>query len=150
MPTDPHSSEVADILITLLRGGVPNADQDHQCNSCSENCGDSGVNFDVSDAPQSAPGRQAILREVEGIICKDRNAQHGEPEDLFSPIAGLWETYLVQRGIVDPNGEPLLAHDVAALMVLFKIARHAANPMHRDNAIDTVGYAAIMGELAGH
>lgn len=83
--------------------------------------------------------RAAILHAVEEIICKDRNAQHGEPEDVFSDIADLWAVYL---------DKPIAPEDVAALMVLFKIARFKANPKHTDNTLDAVGYAAIMGELA--
>ena len=34
------------------------------------------------------------------------------------------------------------------MMVLFKVARHAVNPMHLDNLIDAVGYGAIAAELS--
>lgn len=83
--------------------------------------------------------RAGILHAVEEIICKDRNVQHGEPENVFSDIADLWGVYL---------DKPIAPEDVAALMVLFKIARFKANPKHPDNYLDAVGYAAIMGELA--
>ena len=92
--------------------------------------------------------RAAILHAAEEIICKDRNSQYGEPEDVFTNIAGMWENYLEGRGALDKNCPGLFAHDVAAMMVLFKVARFAANPSHHDSSVDCVGYAAIMGELA--
>lgn len=90
--------------------------------------------------------RKQILEEVEGIICRDRNTQHGEPEDVFATIADFWTTYMSSRvGVLRIQIEP---HDVAAMMVLFKLARHAANPSNPDNPIDATGYSAIVGELS--
>ena len=91
--------------------------------------------------------RAQILDEAALCILNDRNAAHGEPEDTFPIITRLWDTYLSARGYTLHSGL-LQAHDVAAMMVLFKIARHSSNPKLRDNAVDAVGYAAIMGELA--
>lgn len=95
--------------------------------------------------------RKAVLEEVTGIICKDRNTTHGEPENVFETIAELWEAYLRGRGIIeDESSSPgVLPHDVATMMVLFKAARCAGNPQHYDNYVDMVGYAAIAAELAG-
>ena len=89
--------------------------------------------------------RKEILQTVESIICRDRNTQHGEPEDVFGTIAAFWTIYLQARakaGSVTVEG-----HDVAAMMNLFKMARHASNPANIDNALDGAGYAAILGEL---
>ena len=47
-----------------------------------------------------------------------------------------------------PRGNGIYPHDIAAMMVLFKVARFAHNPIGLDNSIDAAGYAAIMGELA--
>lgn len=83
--------------------------------------------------------RAEIIDTARGHITIDRTAQHGRPENSFQRIAELWSTYL------DVKIEP---HEVAAMMVLLKIARFAKNPTHLDNSVDAVGYAAIMGELA--
>lgn len=82
--------------------------------------------------------RAEILKLAEQYTTQDRAATHGNAEDIFGDIAGLWSIYL---------GQPLLAHDVAALFVLFKVARFKSNPNHLDNSVDAAGYAAIMGEL---
>lgn len=89
--------------------------------------------------------RKEILQTVEGIICRDRNTQHGEPEDVFGTIAEFWTTYL--QGRAKAGATTIKGHDVAAMMNLFKMARHASNPSNLDNAIDGAGYAAILGEL---
>lgn len=92
--------------------------------------------------------RQEVLSLTETIICRDRNEQHGEPENVFGTIAGMWEEYLRGRKLMPDDAPGLMEHDVAAMMVLFKIARHANNPAHTDNGVDATGYSAIMCELA--
>ena len=68
----------------------------------------------------------------------DRGDTYGKPEDNFATIASFWSVYL---------GTPINAHDVAMMMVLFKVARDKANPGHTDNLVDIAGYAACAAEL---
>lgn len=91
------------------------------------------------------PLRGRLLSEVSTIICKDRNNQHGEPEDTHASIARFWTAYLTNK-----LGFPveLSAADAAQMMVLFKIARFQANPKTRDTVLDEIGYAAIVAEIA--
>ncbi len=86
----------------------------------------------------SAQDRERILDEVKNIVCKDRNNQHGEPEDVFASIAELWTWYL---------GKELAPADVALMMVLFKLARAKSNPFNLENPLDICGYSTILGEL---
>lgn len=84
--------------------------------------------------------RQDILNKASQNIMVDRQATHGDAENNFARIADLWTSYLdcdVSIG----------ARDVAAMMVLFKIARFKANPHHLDNMTDACGYAAFAGEI---
>lgn len=83
--------------------------------------------------------RQDILNKASETIMVDRQNTHGDAENNFARIAALWNTYL--------NREDIRAHDVAAMMVLFKVARFKANPHHLDNMIDACGYAAFAGEI---
>lgn len=83
--------------------------------------------------------RADFLKMVEGIICKDRNTQYGEPEDNFGRIAKFWSDYLETS--ID-------AADVAIMMSLFKIARIATGGNKSDNWIDLIGYAACGAECA--
>lgn len=68
----------------------------------------------------------------------ERGQEYGKPEDNFATIARLWRVYL---------DTPINAHDVAMMMVLFKVARSKANPEHTDNLTDIAGYAACAAEL---
>ncbi len=87
--------------------------------------------------------REQILDEAKSIVCKDRNAQYGEPEDNFKVIAGLWTQY-AENYI--KNG-PILPEDVAFMMLLFKIGRLITGGFKHDTLVDIVGYAACAEEL---
>lgn len=82
-------------------------------------------------------GREAVLREALEIVTNDRQASYGTPENNFGVIADLWTTYL---------DVPIRADDVAAMMILLKVARHK-NARSMDNAVDIAGYAACMYEV---
>jgi hypothetical protein len=44
----------------------------------------------------------------------------------------------------DAGTYKVTAKDVAAMMMLVKVARFANDPSHRDNLIDVCGYAALI------
>ena len=93
--------------------------------------------------------REEILDQAHKCVCGDRDEQYGGPEDSFRMIADLWVPYLkekcVSRGaIVDIEPE-----DVAAMMVLFKMARVATGSYSADSWVDAAGYAACGGEIGG-
>lgn len=93
--------------------------------------------------------RKEILDQAHKCVCGDRDEQYGSPEDSFRMIADLWVPYLkekcVSRGaIVDIEPE-----DVAAMMVLFKMARVATGSYSADSWVDAAGYAACGGEIGG-
>ena len=88
--------------------------------------------------------RREILDAAIQCVCRDRQDQHGKPENVFQTIAGFWNSYLDKHGHVSD----LSAYDVAWMMVLLKVARASANPKNLDNAIDAAGYAALAAELA--
>ena len=82
--------------------------------------------------------RKTILETAKRYVCNDRNNQYGEPEDSFKAIADLWAGYL---------GTEISAKDVAAMMVLFKMARVRTGAGKSDNWIDAAGYCACGGEI---
>lgn len=85
--------------------------------------------------------RKEILSRAEQVICGGRQDVHGDAENSFADIANLWAMYL--------NGDVMLENsDVACMMILLKVARAKANPLHMDNWIDICGYAAIGAEMA--
>ena len=94
--------------------------------------------------------REEILDQAHKCVCGDRDQSYGSPENSFRMIADLWTPYLkekcVSRGaIVDIEPE-----DVAAMMVLFKMARVATGSYSADSWVDAAGYAACGGEIGGN
>lgn len=83
--------------------------------------------------------RREILTDAAVCVCSDRNLMYGKPEDNFGVIAAMWSAYL---------GDPVTAADVAAMMILFKVARIAtAEQPSRDSYVDIAGYAACGGGM---
>lgn len=81
----------------------------------------------------------SCLEQAKSIISGKRNT-HGTPERCFENISGLWSEYLERD--ISP-------HDVAIMMVLFKIGRIKSGKVeyNADNYIDACGYAALADEL---
>ena len=88
--------------------------------------------------------RAGLLKAANDAVS-DRPTSYGSPEENFTTIAGLWNTYLIRR-----EGDLLSveAHDVAIMLALLKVARLAANPSHMDSWVDLAGYAACGAEVA--
>jgi hypothetical protein len=90
--------------------------------------------------PHKEPSPAAsILALAAKLIDGDRDEQHGDRLECHSNIASLWSAYL---------GVPIAPADVAALMVLLKIARTKTGSHNPDCWVDACGYAALGGELA--
>ena len=82
--------------------------------------------------------REEILDAAKRCVFGDREQDYGSPERNFEKIAEFWSTYM---------GYPVVAHDVAAMLALLKIARIATGHAKEDNWIDLAGYAACGGEI---
>ena len=93
-----------------------------------------------TQADSAADYRLEVLGRAAVAVTQDRNADYGEPEQSFEMIASLWNAYL--------RTDYLMAHDVAVMLSLLKIARLAANPLHEDSYIDLAGYAACGASIA--
>lgn len=83
--------------------------------------------------------RTEILRAAESMVSGQRQQDYGTPENNFARIAALWSAY---------TGNPYTPADVAAMMILLKVARIKTTPSHRDSWTDIAGYAACGGEVA--
>jgi len=81
-----------------------------------------------------------ILKEANAIIYGDREKTYGHPSKNLNTIAVMWNAYLHAKS----GGDDINAKDVAALMMLVKVARFANDPSHRDNLVDICGYAALV------
>lgn len=99
-------------------------------------------NTHPKQSPDLADRRRSVLQEAEKCCCQDRNREHGQPEDNFLHVGKLWTVY---REII--GHRPYNAQDVAAMMVLHKVARAGYNHGNRDNWVDMAGYAACGGGM---
>ena len=87
--------------------------------------------------------REDVLKAAKQCVCGEREQDYGTPEQNFASIADLWTTYLAYL----PN--EIAPKDVAAMMILLKVARIASGHGKMDNWVDIAGYAACGGELDG-
>ena len=92
--------------------------------------------------------RKEILDSAAQCVCGDRDQQYGGPEESFRMIAALWEPYIRQKCVSVGADVAIGAEDVAAMMVLFKMARVATGSYKADSWIDAAGYSACGGEIA--
>lgn len=83
--------------------------------------------------------RAECLHTAEEIVTKDRNSQYGEPEDCFTLIAKLWTAYTAVK---------LSSADVAAMMIMLKVARVRNGKVKEDSWVDMAGYAACGAECS--
>lgn len=84
------------------------------------------------------PVRQEVLEEAISLTCGDRNRDYGDPRPNFEATAQMWSAY---------KGVEFSAHDVAAMMILLKVARLSESPHKRDNWTDAAGYAGLGAEV---
>lgn len=78
--------------------------------------------------------REQVLKDAGELVLGERNLDYGDPTENFTDIARMWSAY---------KGIPFEAHDVAAMMVLTKVARLKTTPSKMDNWVDIAGYAAV-------
>jgi hypothetical protein len=90
--------------------------------------------------------RKEILDAAAKCVLLDRNADYGSPEDNFGLISDFWSDYIRARnpGVLLT---PISKGDVAAMMVLIKVARLISSPKNSDHWIDIAGYAACGGQV---
>lgn len=86
--------------------------------------------------------REELLEKARMCVCGEREQDYGTPEDNFWVIADLWSDYLQTQ--IDRR-------DVAAMMILLKVARIATSPCGGtdDTWVDIAGYAACGAEIGG-
>lgn len=93
--------------------------------------------------------RSEILDTAKRCVCGDRDEQYGSPENSFRMIAELWEPYIREKCVSEGADVSIMPEDVAAMMVLFKMARVATGSYSADSWVDAAGYAACGGEIGG-
>ena len=86
-----------------------------------------------------------ILEEAIELTGGDRRRDYDHALPNHERIATLWNAYI---GIRKHSEAPLTPADVATMMLLLKVARHAHNPK-RDNLVDMAGYARCLAQIEG-
>ena len=88
-------------------------------------------------APEVSPPSESILDEAKRLVCGDRQASYGPPDQDFARTAGminsLFRDYLKKGCEFKPK-------DVASIMILIKLSRNR-HQNKRDNPVDITGYA---------
>jgi hypothetical protein len=96
---------------------------------------------EVNKKPKVMKEKVSVLTEAHGIIYGDREKTYGHPAKNLKTIAAMWSAYMNN---MDDANFVVTAKDVAAMMMLVKVARFANDPSHRDNLVDVCGYAALI------
>ena len=93
--------------------------------------------------------REEILKTAEDFVKKTRDQEYGDPRVNFNLVARFWTLYIFEQHRKTDFKEPyfLTTQDVAAMMILLKVARIATGSAKADNWIDIAGYAACGGEV---
>lgn len=86
--------------------------------------------------------REELLEKARKCVCGEREQDYGTPENNFDMISDLWTAYL---------DTPICKRDVAAMMILLKVARIATSSIMGtdDTWVDIAGYAACGAEIGG-
>lgn len=92
---------------------------------------------DMADA--NMIGDTHILGSAARVVYGERRSTYGTPEDSFQTIGALWGVYL---------GRVITSEQVAAMMILLKVARLKEQGYHRDSVVDIAGYAECLARTA--
>jgi uncharacterized protein DUF6378 len=86
----------------------------------------------------------ALTEKAGELVGGDRAKTHGDKHRNFSNIAALWNAYLAGN-----QDREISASDVGMMMALLKIARTKSGEINPDDFVDSIGYIACAGEIAG-
>lgn len=81
---------------------------------------------------------EEVCKRAAELVSGDRQRQHGDKKENFANIAALWSAWL---------GIDLEPSDVAALMLLMKLARTQSGTFNQDDYVDMAGYSGCMAEV---
>ena len=84
----------------------------------------------------------SLLHDTAALVNDDRDT-HGDAVKNQQHIAEAWTWYLSGQGYL--GDEEILGDDVAAMMTLLKLSRHAVGGRDMDHMRDVAGYAGIGG-----
>ena len=83
---------------------------------------------------------RSVLEEAAEIIWGDRERTHGDPARNLRAIAAIWTGLLAAK----LGEQRITPQEVCLLMAGLKLARASHRPSHREHAVDTCGYMALL------
>jgi len=89
-----------------------------------------------------------IAQRAAELVSGEREAQHGDKLNNFRNVARLWNAWIEVQQSNREEMPSLSSEDVAAMLVLLKLARTTTGKQNLDDYVDACGYAACMGEVA--
>lgn len=95
------------------------------------------------DSPTGDAMAASLLTDTAALIDDDRDT-HGDAVANQEHIASGWTWYLRGKGVIDSD-ETITGDDVAAMMGVLKMSRHAVGTEDMDHMRDIAGYAGIGG-----
>lgn len=90
---------------------------------------------------------QQVCSKAAELVGGDRAKTHGDKQTNFQNTADLWSAWLWRRGLLK-SGDGLSAQDVAAMMILLKLARTLTGSFNIDDYVDIAGYAGCAAEIS--
>lgn len=88
----------------------------------------------TTTAPRQASPAQTLLEDALYIVEERGKTYDRGAERSLQQIARLWSAY---------RNETITETDVAAMMILLKVARQTHSPTKQDHWADMAGYAAL-------
>lgn len=85
----------------------------------------------------------SLLEDTADLVDDDRDT-HGDAVENQQHIAQAWTWYLQGQGVLGAD-EKLYGDDVACMMGLLKMSRHAVGGRDMDHMRDIAGYGGIGG-----
>ena len=95
------------------------------------------------EAPSGDKMASSLLADTADLVDDDRDT-HGDAVENQQHIAQAWTWYLQGQGVLDSD-EAIHGDDVACMMGLLKMSRHAVGGRDMDHMRDIAGYAGIAG-----
>ncbi len=108
-------------------------DDDNHIPDATKMVQDNGPTYNGNPAMKCA---SELLREAERLVCSERNASYGSPDEDFTRTAAMWTGYLQ-----DLLRAPLKSSNVSWMMMMVKASR-SRHDEKRDHFADAAGYAA--------
>ena len=97
----------------------------------------------MGDTPSGDAMAATLLHDTGDLVDDDRDT-HGDAVENQQHIAEAWTWFLRGRGRL-ADDERITGDDVAILMALLKMSRHAVGEADIDHLRDIAGYAGIGG-----